>query len=264
LINKGGYFIKKDIKLYKRLKQEEKKNFSGWDFRYISKTGRCQEEPLSYSYGSKVLSYIENSERLLDMGTGGGEFLNLLKELPEETYATEGYKPNLKIAEKNLSKSNVDVVFLQDDKNLPFENKFFDLIINRHESFFSFEIFRILKNKGYFITQQVGGNNCIDLNEKLKAPVNEEIVNRWDLEITLNKLKNFDFRIVEKYEEYPKIRFYDVSAVVFFLSAISWQVPNFSVDKYFERLKVIDNEIKENGYIEFRQHRFFVIARKLS
>lgn len=59
-----------------------------------------------------------------------------------------------------------------------------------------------------------------------------------------------------------KTRFYDIGAIVFYLKAIPWQVPNFTVEKYFKRLKGIDNLIQKEGYIDFTCHRFFVIANK--
>jgi len=102
-------FIKKldKEKLYYKLLEEEKKEFGGWDFSYLSKTGRMQDEPLDWSYGSIVLKWIEDAKKMLDMGTGGGEVLEKLTPLPKYTYATEGYKKNFKIAKKRLSKSGV-------------------------------------------------------------------------------------------------------------------------------------------------------------
>ena len=50
------------------------KPFSGWDFSFIEDTGRMKSDLLSWSYGSMALSLIQDSESMLDMGTGGGEF----------------------------------------------------------------------------------------------------------------------------------------------------------------------------------------------
>ena len=91
---------------------------------------------------------IRNVESLLDMGTGGGEFLSLLQPLPPNTYATEGYAPNVPIAKERLESLGVKVYAIIDDDenaNLPFEDNQFDLIINKHESYTPNEIFRILK-----------------------------------------------------------------------------------------------------------------------
>ncbi|MBY8984630.1 MAG: hypothetical protein KGD65_06175 [Candidatus Lokiarchaeota archaeon] len=82
----------KDNELFDFLVSEAKHPFSGWDFSYIN--SRYMEFPLTWSYSSKVLPYIRTSESLLDMGTGGGEFLATLAPLPKHTCATEGYEPN--------------------------------------------------------------------------------------------------------------------------------------------------------------------------
>lgn len=52
-----------------------------------------------------------------------------------------------------------------DPANIPFEDQSFDIIINRHGDFNVQETYRLLKNKGMFITEQVGGDNDRDLVE---------------------------------------------------------------------------------------------------
>ena len=59
-----------------------------------------------------------------------------------------------------------------------------------------------------------------------------------------------------------KTRFYDIGAIVFYLKAVPWQVPDFTAEKYFNRLKEIDNLIQKEGYIDFTCHRFLIIAGK--
>ena len=61
--------------------------FSGWDFSYIS--DRVVNAPLTWSYTSMLLPLIRKAESLLDIGTGGGEFLSSLVPLPKHTCATE-------------------------------------------------------------------------------------------------------------------------------------------------------------------------------
>lgn len=54
--------------------------------------------PFKWNYFNKVKPYLSKIERLLGLGTGGGERLSKFRPLPRETYATEGYKPNVSIA----------------------------------------------------------------------------------------------------------------------------------------------------------------------
>ena len=69
----------------------------------------------------------------------------------------------MKLCKKKLEPLGIEVKEIFNDSELPFEDNTFDMIINRHSSFYIKEIKRILKPNGIFITQQVGGKN----NEKL-------------------------------------------------------------------------------------------------
>jgi SAM-dependent methyltransferase len=51
---------------------------------------------------------------------------------------------------------------------LPLADATFDLVINRHESFDAREVQRVLRPGGTFITQQVGAQDLIELNEALQ------------------------------------------------------------------------------------------------
>lgn len=51
-----------------------KQSFSGWDFSFISDTGRVASEPLEWSYVSKAMKFIHSSKAMLDMGTGGESY----------------------------------------------------------------------------------------------------------------------------------------------------------------------------------------------
>jgi len=72
--------------------------------------------------------------------------------------------PNIPIAEKNLKEKNIILKQIKNDSKIPFGNEYFDIVINRHESYEIMELKRISKKGGLFITQQVGGLNGIDFN----------------------------------------------------------------------------------------------------
>lgn len=48
---------------------------------------------------------------------------------------------------------------------IPYDSETFDIILNRHGDFNAKELYRLLKQDGIFITQQVGGENDRDLVE---------------------------------------------------------------------------------------------------
>ncbi len=234
--------------------------FSGWDFSYVA--NRMVTAPLTWSYSTEILPYIRNAQSLLDLGTGGGEFLSKLNPFPPHTCATESYDPNVLLAKKRLSPLGINVVKIDDDDNLPFEDGEFELIINRHESFSVNEVYRILTPRGYFITQQVGGKNDQLLREMLDNK-KEGAYEHWTLDYEIEELVNNGFEVLKKKEAFPITRFFDVGAIVFYMFAAPWEIPGFSVEKYRDKLWEVHNVIEDNGYMDVISHRFFIRARKI-
>ena len=233
--------------------------FSGWDFSVIS--DRWTFARTSWDYGALVRQRLTGIERLLDMDTGGGEFLASLAPLPPVTYATENYPPNIPVARHRLEPLGARVVSDYLDEHLPFEAGFFDLVINRHGSFDSGELYRILRPGGIFFTQQVGGENNIRLNELLQDEVYFEYAN-WTLAECTRWLREAGFRVLLAQEEHPEEVFYDIGAVVFLLRVISWQVADFSVEKYRDKLYAIHELIQREGKLVSYAHRLLIEAIK--
>lgn len=236
--------------------------FSGWDFSHIR--DRMVTEPLTWSYSSEILPFVRSVETCLDMGTGGGEFLASLQPLPKKTFATEAFKPNVPIAKEKLEALNVKVIELQEGSTLPFENNFFDLIINRHESYIPTEIFRVLKPGGFFITQQVGARNDIELNYIFEEDFTEEKFeyNYWTLQYAKKELEEAEFKIIKSKEFFPKTRIFDIGAVIYYLKAIPWQITNFTVENHLQKLKELHKKIEKEGYLELTSHYFLLKTQK--
>lgn len=244
--------------LKKSLDFELSQSFTGWDFSYLD--GRVEYSSLPWSYTEILKRHFPNACTCLDMGTGGGEFLDSFKNLPIRTYATEGYAPNIELAKNRLAKRNIVVKEIKDDNNIPFESAYFDLVINKHESYSVSEVARILKPEGCFVTQQVGGMNNIDLNAKLGAPSPSYF--DWNLFKAMEDLQNIGLKILDYQENIGYQRFYDTGSIAYYLKCIPWQIPDFSVDKYLMKLKIINDYIEKHGYIDFIDHRFYVIVKK--
>lgn len=235
--------------------------FSGWNFSHIFDTRRRVEAPLPWNYASKILLKIRQARSLLDMDTGGGEFLSWLQPLPEHTCATESYLPNVPVARQMLEPLGIKVYEVHDPKTLPFEDNQFDLVINRHGYYFPPEVLRILKPGGQLITQQVGGQNELELYTLLGASENTAYAH-WNLAYAIQELEGAGFEIFEQQEDFPIARFFDVGAIVYHLKAISWLILDFSIERYFEKLLAIHNSIQTQNYLDVRSHRFFLVAQK--
>ncbi len=234
-------------------------SFSGWDFSWL--TGRMVQEDPPWDYKNLVAESVSGIHSLLDMGTGGGEFLASLSPLPDNTHATEAYPPNQIIATKNLAPLGVKVHKVNEGAPLPFENGYFDLVINRHDSFNPAEVQRVLKPGGRFITQQVGGLDNLELNQILQEKISFEFA-EWGLAPALLGLYEADF-IVEVAEKAAiTSTFLDIGAVVYYLKAIPWQITGFDLQTHTEELIKLHNIIERQGKFTATAHRFLVVARK--
>jgi len=248
---------------YSNLKEqwitEEKAAFQGWDFSRLNK--RREESPVEWDYIKIVREYLKSDDLLLDMGTGGGEVLLTIKHPYNLTYATEAYEPNFQLCKKTLASLGIHVAKVYGDYNddLPYENEMFDVVINRHESFDMKEIHRILKPNGFFITQQVGGKNDMNLSDILGY---KRYFEHHTLENNIDIIENNGFNVIYKNECFPEVKFFDVGTIVYFAKIIEWEFPGFSVEDYFVKLTDIQKEIESNGFFKNINHRFIIAANK--
>ena len=134
--------------------EEEAAHIHGWDFSHIR--GRYEEEALPWNYQAIIRQYLRPGMKLLDIDTGGGEFLLSLGHPFEDTAAMENFPPNVALCQEVLTPLGIDFRPGSGNGPLPFEDSRFDMVIDRHGDFNAPEIHRILKPGGYFITQQVG------------------------------------------------------------------------------------------------------------
>lgn len=240
-------------------KSEETHAMEGWDFSYIE--GRYRSDPLPWDYRETVLEYRKMTDSLLDMGTGGGEFLLTLAHPAENTTVTEGYPPNAELCRRTLVPLGITVTETGCEGPLPFADGSFDLVINRHESFVLSEVHRILRPGGIFITQQVGGRNNHDLTEKLMGSYPPGFPDHR-LETYLPELDRLGFEVLRAEENFGQMHFFDAGAVAWYAKIIEWEFPSFSVEKNYDGLMRCHCEIEKNGSVSGTEHRFLIAARK--
>lgn len=244
-------------KLIEQWKKDEAAVFEGWDFSYI-KDRRTEEKP-PWNYKSLAKNLVEKSTAILDVATGGGEVFSSFAPFPKRAVAIEGYTPNVAVAKKKLELLGVEVLEANEVDVLPFPDEEFDLVLNRHGGLRIPEIFRVLKKDGHFLTQQVGGDNLLDLmasfDTKPKWPENV-------LDIVQQKMTDIGFELLKTEKWKGKITFKDVGAVVYFLKAIPWTVDNFSVDFHLIYLEKLQEKLEQEGKLEFTYTRFLILAKK--
>ena len=242
-------------------KAEEKIAYiHGWDFSHID--GRyTEQDDLPWDYRTVIKQYLSPEMNILDIDTGGGEFLLSLNHPYENTAAMENYLPNVELCKSVLLPLDIDFRPGDGKEKLPFDDGCFDMVINRHGDFNAEEIYRVLKPGGMFITQQVDAENDRELVELLCGETDMPFPEQY-LELTSRKFKDAGFTILRGEEVHRSIRFFDVGALVWFARIIQWEFPNFSVDTHCENLLNAQKILEERGSIDGTIHRFLLVAQK--
>ncbi|PXX81489.1 class I SAM-dependent methyltransferase [Dielma fastidiosa] len=246
--------------LKKQWLAEEQASFKGWDFSHIR--GRWMDEQLPWDYEQLLRRYLSCEHQLLDMGTGGGEFLLSLNHPYSQCSVTEGYEPNVQLCKERLEPLGITVRKIENPLHIPYPDASFDLVINRHEAYDFKEVYRILKPGGTFITQQVGGKNDDDLVAKLGCVKELPDPKTFDLQNAMHYALQASFNVELGYEAFTPIEFYDVGAFVYFAHIIEWEFGGFQVESHFDQLCTLAQELAEHGCIRGSEHRYLLVLKK--
>ena len=243
-------------------RREERLPFIGWDFSYLESSGRMIEEQAPWSYTARAAELLQRSAAALDMGTGGGErLLKLRTHWPRKVVATEDYPPNFALATARLATLGVTVVRaeLSNHALLPFADGEFDLVLNRHSGFNCHEVARMLAPGGTFFTQQVDGLWAHDLMAIFGAQP------KWP-EATLArngpKLEAAGLTLLHTEAWAGKLTFTDIGAIVYYLRAVPWLVPGFSVDTHLAGLLRLQDPLDNGRGLVFAARKYLIEARK--
>jgi len=243
----------------------------GWDFSRLG--DRISTKPRPWDFKRMVEEHAQRAAHLLDMGTGGGEWLTSLSHRPPRTVATEAWHPNLDLAGARLRPLGVTVVWYEGARDnaeqtpeeqrgrLPFPSGSFELITNRHETFLAREVARVLIPGGAFLTQQTGGNYD-EFYDALTLIPPERSGREWNLALASEQLSATGLEIIEGAEGEEETTFADVGALTWYLRAIPWLVAGFSIDGHRSHLRRLHERIEADGPITLRQPTFWLKAVK--
>jgi SAM-dependent methyltransferase len=233
---------------------------SGWDFSWLQ--GRATEQRPSWGYQRLLARRLAEVTAALDIQTGGGEVLDGMASFPVTMVATESWPPNLRLATRRLHRRGVVVVADPDEPPLPFADEAFDLVSSRHPAtVWWMEVARVLRPGGAYFAQHVGPHSNAELSEFFLGPQPSGPHPRHpDVEAAAARTAGLvigDWRM-----ERLRVEFFDVGAVVYFLRKVIWTVPNFSVDRYRDRLSDLHRRIEKDGSFVAHSSRVLVHAHK--
>ncbi len=235
----------------------------GWDFSWLS--GRATEARPSWKCFESLSVRMNTAIAVLDVQTGGGErFAEIISRVPNHPKtlaATESWPPNAEIARDTLRPLGVSVLEVPDDAVFPFEDEMFDLVCSRHPTVTLWtEIERVLQSEGTYFSQQIGDGTNSELTDFIMGPQPISETQRIDRAISLATVAGLE--VIDAQEESLPVVFFDIGAVVYFLRKVIWTVPDFSTEKYRERLKLLRHSIEDHGSFKSHSQRFLIEARK--
>lgn len=242
-------------------------DIDGWDFDWLD--GRATEERPPWSYSRLLADRLgtlaqDPGATALDIDTGGGEVVNKAPTLPGRMTVTESWGPNAEHARRLLGPRSVRVVETGDDA-LPFPDATFDLVTSRHPVVPDWDgIHRVLKPGGRYLAQHVGPASGFELIEFFLGPRPVERKARDphgpDGEVAAAETAGLT---VERLETARcRMEFFDVGAVVWLLRTCVWWVPDFSVDRYADRLRELDAQMRAGQHFVAHSTRHLVEARR--
>ena len=233
----------------------------GWDFSWL--TGRATEERPSWGYQRLVSRRLSAATVALDIQTGGGEVLAGVgaEHLPPTMVATEGWPSNVARATALLGPLGVAVVTSPVESPLPFADSGFDLVISRHPATVHWaEIARVLEPGGTYFAQHVGARANVEISEHFLGRFTPG--DGRDPEVEADGARAAGLEIVQCRNERLRLEFFDVGAMIFLLRKVIWTVPNFTVERYRDRLRELHDHIEHDGAFRSTMSRTLFEMRK--
>jgi SAM-dependent methyltransferase len=251
------------------LEEAQTHPIGGWDFSWLG--DRMETKPLPWDFADLVDRLTRSADTMLDLGTGGGEWLASLPHRPQVTVATESWHPNIAVARNRLAPLGIEVVEVEgcldnddqgpegaDGPRLPFDDHVFELVVARHEAFVAREVARIVAGCGRFATQQVGVDGHREFRELFGATVHS--TDPSFLELVTRQIECAGMRVDEAVEATQQSSFHDVGALAWFLRMVPWAVPDFSVERYRGQLELLHEEMRSHGPLNVGVLGFFLVA----
>jgi SAM-dependent methyltransferase len=232
----------------------------GWNFSDMNDA----RDPVPWTYTDVVRRYLRPDGRILDVGTGGGEKLLSFADHVATAVGIDSSAEMVADARSNLAvagSANVALHLMRAEK-LAFDDRRFDVVLNRHSVVCVPEVVRVLRDGGIFITQQVGERNTRKICELFNCGVGGGY-GQYDPPVALLagqfSRAGCSVEVVAEYD--VRYWFLDVESLVFWLQAIPMP-EDFDVERHWKQVDRIIAEHTTAKGIETNEHRELLVVRK--
>jgi SAM-dependent methyltransferase len=234
----------------------------GWDFSRV----RDAREPVPWDYLDVVRHYLQPADRVLDVGTGGGEKLLSLADCFDSAVGVDASAEMIATAQKNKATAQTEKVSFEVMRGevLRFPDGAFDVVLNRHCTADVGETFRVLRPGGYFVTQQVGARNAQNICALFGCGVGGEYDAPdmfQDLDALAGAFRRLGCRVVCAAEYDVRYWFLDVESLLFWFQAIPMP-QDFDIETHWPQVDHVIAEFGTPQGIETNEHRELLIVQR--
>jgi SAM-dependent methyltransferase len=240
--------------------EAERADVTGWGFGWLQ--GRATEERPPWGYSRLLSDRLAHVHSALDIDTGGGEVLSEVAILPERMCVTEAWPPNVNRARQLLGPRGVEIHEVSEGCLLPFPNETFELVTSRHPVKPKWsEIYRVLSPEGRYFAQHVGPASAFELIEFFLGPL-PNYGHARDPLVETAFAEQAGLFITNLRTARCRMEFFDIGAVVWILRKCVWWVPDFSVERYRDKLLQLDGHMRHEGPFVAYSTRHLIEAQR--
>lgn len=218
-----------------------------------------EESPKQYDEETILRQYVEPTDHLAFLSVDNGIFVNQYQPLPEATFDVEPYNGDIEALQLTFGDKPIKAVRLTPSGQLPFKDDKMNVIMCQYTNYDKNEVYRVLKDNGYFVVNQ---NGTANLKEIIQMYMPFGLKGSWDAYACAQTLESIGMKIIDKFEDYGTIRFYSLQALHNYFKKNSPDIAD--INKYQMFYLNALREINVKKYFELTTHRFLVVAQKTS
>jgi hypothetical protein len=231
----------------------------GWDFSRL----KVRRDPVPWAYEDVVRDHLSGSEKVLDIGTGGGERLIRLAGEYGSAVGIDIDPEMIGAAKENLPYELSDRIEFRvaNSHCISLPDSSVDVALNRHSVVDVEQVVRVLSPRGRFIWQNVGEKNL----EAVVGPFGGQYHDSDQHPETIRDSLIHHGMIVTRLDEYDVgYRFLDLESLIFQIKAMGHYLP---ADMRFESVWEIVAQVAESirspeGHYLSNEHRWLLTAEK--
>lgn len=232
----------------------------GWDFSQL----KVKTVGVGVDFYQEVSKQCQPNSVVLDIGVGSGERILPIADQVSQLVGIDSSHSMIRKAKETVASSDKqNVCFLNMDADqLEFPNECFDIVSCRQCGFSAAEVYRVLKERGLFFTQQVSEADKSNIKEFFGRGQAYGVADGTLQQLLITQLREIGFAQIHQIE-YDITEYYQTPEDLLFLLKHTPILPEFGKDpKDFELFaEFVAKNQTEHG-IATNAKRFVIVGKK--